>query len=79
MHQERPRIAARLGIAVVLFALGAPVALAKIWRVGGDGADFDQIQPAIDAARDGDVILVRPVHAYKSFVLEKGRARSPMP
>ncbi len=43
----------------------------KTWFVGGSGADYDQIQPAIDAAQDGDVILVRP-GTYEPFVLDKG-------
>jgi hypothetical protein len=48
------------------------VAFAKTWYVGGSGADFDEIQPAIDAASDGDVILVRPVKVYQTFTLAKG-------
>src|SRR5262245_38901988 len=45
--------------------------LASTWYVGGSGADFDEIQPAIDAAQDGDVILVRP-GSYNTFTLSKG-------
>ena len=56
-----PRISAALTGA--LFALGAPtVAQPKLWIVSGSGCPlvhFDQIQPAVDAAADGDVILVR--------------------
>lgn len=45
--------------------------VAKTWYVGGSGADFSEIQPAIDAASDGDVILVRP-GTYQTFTLAKG-------
>jgi hypothetical protein len=60
---------APLCIAMVAVVV-APVA-AKDWYVGGSGADFSEIQPAIDAASDGDVILVRP-GTYQAFTLEKG-------
>lgn len=33
---------------------------AKIWYIGSSGADFTDIQPAIDASTDGDVILCNP-------------------
>ncbi|MFO0983743.1 MAG: hypothetical protein U1E76_18765 [Planctomycetota bacterium] len=39
--------------------------------MGGGGADFNDIQPAIDAARNGDLIFVRP-GSYRNFVLAKG-------
>lgn len=53
--------------------------LAKVWHVG-PGGDFAQIQPAIDAAADDDIILVldrdRKTRAfegaYDPFVLNKG-------
>jgi hypothetical protein len=44
---------------------------AKVWLVGGPNADFAQVQPAIDVAQDGDVILVRD-GTYESFRLDKG-------
>jgi hypothetical protein len=44
---------------------------AKTWYVGGSGADFNDIQPAIDAASPGDIILVRP-GTYNAFTLAKG-------
>src|SRR5262245_20311539 len=44
---------------------------AKTWFVGGAGADFNEISSAIQAASDGDLILVRP-GTYGKFTLEKG-------
>lgn len=44
--------------------------LQRIWIVDGAGAgQFPAIQPAIDAARDGDLILVRP-GTYPIFTVE---------
>ena len=34
-------------------------AAGRVWKVG-PGAPFRTIQPAVDAATDGDVVLVRP-------------------
>jgi hypothetical protein len=45
-------------LALALLA-GSPSAQGKVWVVGPVNADFPQIQPAIDAASDGDVILIR--------------------
>ena len=28
----------------------------------GGAGDFTEIQPAVDAARDGDTVLVKPIH-----------------
>src|SRR5262245_7658642 len=53
---------------IVLLASTAP---AKTWYVGGSQPDFNDIQPAIDAAQNGDVILVRP-GKYAPFTLDKG-------
>jgi hypothetical protein len=61
----------RFLLASVAFGLLVAPAIAKTWFVGGPGADFDEIQPAIDAAQDGDVILVRPGQ-YHGFTLSKG-------
>ncbi|MEW6742879.1 MAG: hypothetical protein AB1486_08975 [Planctomycetota bacterium] len=60
-------------IASVLLVLTttAMPALARVWYVGGSNPDFDEIRPAIDAAQDGDVILVRP-GVYAEFSLAKG-------
>ena len=51
---------------------GAPDALGQIWivdRSGGAGSHFAEIQPAIDAATDGDLILVRPIESIFSYPL----------
>jgi hypothetical protein len=56
---------------LALLAL-APLGSAQgaLWTVDDDGAaDFREIQPAVDAAADGDVILVR-AGAYASFTLD---------
>lgn len=47
----------------------ATSAQGNVWTVGGVGADFLQIQPAVDAASDGDLILVRESggNPYSSF------------
>src|SRR5262245_28897730 len=63
-HTDSPedsswRSAMRPMIVLVAWCLGVVPALGKTWFVGGSGADFAQIQPAIDIAQDGDVILVR--------------------
>jgi hypothetical protein len=62
----------RSALSLFLLLTLAQVALAKVWFVGGTGADFDQIQPAIDAAQNGDVILVRAGPLYNHFTLDKG-------
>src|SRR5262245_53522919 len=47
-----------LSLSMVLSLAGATQA--KIWVVAEDGSgDFTKIQPAVDAASDGDVIVVR--------------------
>ncbi|MEW6747195.1 MAG: hypothetical protein AB1486_31055 [Planctomycetota bacterium] len=55
------------GVVVSSVLMGS--AEARTWLVGGPGADFDQIEPAIDAASDGDLILVRP-GIYEHFSLQ---------
>src|SRR5262245_10646756 len=67
-------------VPLVLVALGSlpwREAQARLWIVDGYGSgDFTQIQPAIDASQDGDVILVRSIYfghpLYDPFVLSKG-------
>src|SRR5262245_43895551 len=58
-------------VAALTLSLLGSSAIAKTWYVGGPGADFDDIQPAIDAAQDGDLILVSPGQ-YHGFTLLKG-------
>ncbi|MEW6747991.1 MAG: hypothetical protein AB1486_35195, partial [Planctomycetota bacterium] len=50
----------------------APASVAsRTWIVALDGSgDFTQVQPAIDAASPGDIILVKP-GTYDSFILNK--------
>src|SRR5262245_40285504 len=57
-------------LAVVALTALVPELRASIIRVG-PGGDFSDIQPAIDAASDGDVILVDP-GTYTTFRLNKG-------
>ena len=50
---------------ILAWAILASSAMATTWTVDDDGADlpgadFNQIQPAIDAASDGDTVLVYP-------------------
>ncbi len=61
------RVAGRVGLLGMLllggFAFTAPAASAQqVWKVTktvSGGGDFTQIQPAVDAAAEGDVIVVR--------------------
>jgi hypothetical protein len=65
-----------------LFALGlltvsVPTAAAqrRVWFVGGAGAHFAEIQPAIQAAQPGDRIEVRSnlmTQPYQAFTLDRG-------
>lgn len=48
----------------------SPLVGGNLWIVAEDGSgDFDQVQPAIDAAGDGDVVLVREGR-YNGFAVE---------
>jgi nitrous oxide reductase family maturation protein NosD len=49
----------RTALCAVVLALVTASAEARTWTVGGDGADFPLIAPAIAAALAGDVIRVR--------------------
>lgn len=44
----------------------------KVWTVGPSGADFTQVQPAVDAAADGDLILVKPGSYAQFHVQDRG-------
>ena len=46
-------------LVAVLLAIGAPCGAATIVVDPGGGGDFTEIQPAIDAAADGDTVLVK--------------------
>src|SRR6185436_16079297 len=61
----------RASLLAALLAL-APLAHAGILTVGpaGSGAQFTEIQAAVDAALDDDVILVRP-GTYAAVVVDK--------
>ena len=55
----------------VVFALCAATANAREWTVGGAGADFPFIAPAIAAAAPGDVIRVRPGVYREDLAVDK--------
>ncbi len=66
----------RLTTAFLPFVFAATLASAqgKLWIVdqaGGPGTDFTDIQPAVDAASDGDTILLRTGSpAYPAFTID---------
>ena len=64
-------------VPVSLFLSWAPIQAQRTWIVdvsNGPGTDYAQVQPAVDAARSGDIILIRPgaTHAYNGFTISKG-------
>lgn len=62
-------------IAALLPLVAAPLALAApgdVWTVAPVGADFTQIQPAVDVAADGDLILVEPGSYAQFQVVDRG-------
>jgi len=61
----------RTTCAAVLFTLLAANADARTWTVGGVGADFPLIAPAIAASSDGDVIEVRAGVYREDLVLDR--------
>ena len=64
----------RTGAALALLSLVAPAQSTIIVDINnGPGTNFTAIQPAIDAAAPGDVIVVR-TGAYQAFTLTKGVA-----
>ena len=87
IHRRRcTRYAKTLSLVVgviTAIALGsmAEVAAQRTWIVGlngGAGVDFTEIQPAIDAASPGDVIIVKPgLGFHRGFTLDKGLSIMP--
>jgi nitrous oxidase accessory protein len=61
----------RLAPAVAALILLATSADARTWTVGGAGADFPFITPAIAAASDGDIVEVRAGVYREDLVLDK--------
>ena len=61
----------RTALCGFVLALAAVRADARTWTVGGTGADFPLIAPAIAAASAGDVIRVRGGVYRENLVLDK--------
>jgi nitrous oxidase accessory protein len=61
----------RIALCAVVLGLVAARADARTWTVGGDGADFPLIAPAIAAASAGDVIRVRGGVYREDLVIDK--------
>jgi nitrous oxidase accessory protein len=61
----------RAAIAAVGLAAVSASAAARVWKVGGAGADFPLIAPAIAAASDGDTVEVRSGVYREDLVLER--------
>lgn len=61
----------RTALCTVVLTLVTTSADARTWTVGGDGADFPLIAPAIAAASAGDVIHVRGGVYREDLVLDK--------
>ncbi len=62
-----------LSLRVAALCACSPLALAGTWIVdaaGGAGSQFTDIQPALNAALDGDIVLVKP-GSYSNFVLRE--------
>jgi hypothetical protein len=61
-----------LPLAVVLAVSSVPLSAQAVWVVdddAGPGVDFAEIQAAVDAVADGDVVLVRP-GSYAPFTID---------
>ncbi|QDU65704.1 hypothetical protein [Engelhardtia mirabilis] len=68
LAQLRVRVAITLGIALG----GVPASAQQVLLVdadGGPGADFTDLQPALDAAAEGQVVLILP-GSYSQFVVD---------
>jgi hypothetical protein len=71
------QIASRLAMCVASLCLGSslPYGQGKLWivdKAGAPGFDFTEIQPAVDAAGEGDTVVIRtsfPSH-YAGFTVE---------
>jgi nitrous oxidase accessory protein len=61
----------RLLLVAGMLSIGATPAAARIWTVGGVGADFPLIAPAIAAAAAGDVIRVRAGVYREDLLVDK--------
>ena len=61
----------RIALGALVLAFVAASADARTWTVGGDGADFPLIAPAIAAASAGDVIRVRGGVYREDLILDK--------
>ena len=61
----------RTAAALVLLSVSAASVEARTWTVGGSGADFPLIAPALAAASAGDVIRVRGGVYREDLVLDK--------
>ena len=61
----------RTALCAIVLALVATSADARTWTVGGEGADFPLIAPAIAAAAAGDVIRVRGGVYREDLLLDK--------
>ncbi|MEW6742499.1 MAG: hypothetical protein AB1486_07055 [Planctomycetota bacterium] len=65
-------ITRHLSVLWLVALLGGVPATGATWYVGSrPGDDFTEIQPAIAAASEGDLILVRPDKSYAPFTLNK--------
>ena len=61
----------RTALSAVVLAFVAASADARTWTVGGEGADYPLIAPAIAAASAGDVIRVRGGVYREDLILDK--------
>ncbi len=55
------------GIGLGALALAVVAHAGEVWVVAPSGGDFTTIQAAVNAASDGDIVLVRPAASYPAF------------